>query len=119
MIRTYRQYWQAIESGDLTPPSLRLIEQMTTESVSDLISKTWDLSLDLLSREQLPEARHVLRLLAIFADAPIPYELLLSPELLATFPALTQLTGPRLWKVLNGLAGVGLIILSTQANWLH
>ncbi|MFI6289765.1 AAA family ATPase [Streptomyces sp. NPDC051018] len=47
-----------------------------------LVGRTWELSLDLLEEQQLPEARSLMRLLSCCAPAPFPVELL-DPEALA------------------------------------
>ena len=85
LIHSYRQYRQALEQGhlDTTFPSLGT-RDMTPEQARGIIDRTWELSLDLLESRQFPEARRLLRLLACFADAAIPYELLLSPPILAS-----------------------------------
>ncbi|MFD7662612.1 tetratricopeptide repeat protein [Streptomyces sp. NPDC059788] len=44
-----------------------------------LVGRTWELSLDLLEEQQLPEARFLMRLLSCCAPAPFPVELL-DPE---------------------------------------
>ena len=56
------------------------------------ISRTWDLSLNLLDDRGLPLARTLLRLLCVLADAPLPYQLLLDADVMACsplFPAVT------------------------------
>ncbi|MDI1454439.1 tetratricopeptide repeat protein [Streptomyces sp. ATE26] len=41
-----------------------------------LVSRTWEISLDLLDEQQLPEARSLMRILSCCAPAPLPVELL-------------------------------------------
>lgn len=48
-----------------------------------LISRTWELSLDLLDAQDRPEARTLMRLLSRFAPAPFPVDLLDLPVLAA------------------------------------
>ena len=65
----------------------------------------------MLIRHGMTEARHLLRLLASFADAPIPYELLFRPGLMANSLLFTGLTGTRLWECLQALEAFGFIDL--------
>ena len=57
----------------------------------------------------MPEARPLLRLLAVFADAPLPYQLLLHPASLAASPLFAGMTGPRLWQPSRTLDDSGLL----------
>lgn len=75
------------------------------------ITLTWEMSLDLLSRRGVPEARPLLRLLACFGEAPIPLRELLDPATLARSPLFPGLTPQRLWQVLQELHGVRLVDL--------
>jgi tetratricopeptide (TPR) repeat protein len=112
-IRSYIQYRERLEQGDLHAvfPS-RTPGTLTPDQARGIIDRTWELTLDQLESRQFPEARRLLRLLACLADAPIPYELLLHPPTLASSPLFTDITGPRLWQVLQALAGFGLIELT-------
>ncbi|GAA0402290.1 hypothetical protein Acor_60210 [Acrocarpospora corrugata] len=75
------------------------------------IDRTWELSLDLLADQGLPQARPLLRLLACFRQAAVPYGLLLRPEILSRSPLLAGLTTGSLRAALLGLSGVGLVDL--------
>ncbi|MFJ3775141.1 tetratricopeptide repeat protein [Streptomyces sp. NPDC090075] len=77
----------------------------------DVIGQTWALSLKLLDQRGLPLARSLLRLIAAFADAPLPYTLLLTPQTLVHAGELAQLDGPGVWSLLTALAGLGLVDL--------
>ena len=116
VIRTYRQYQDTIQAGELGKVFPAPGGQLTAEQARGLIGRTWDLTLDLLDARPLPEARQVLRLLASFADAPIPYQLLLYPDTLAASSSLRDITGSRLWQALNALADFGLIDLDTSGQ---
>ena len=116
MIRTYRQYREALQGGDLEALFPVPGGQLTAEQARGLIGRTWELTLDLLDARPLPEARQVLRLLASFADAPVPYQLLLHPGTLAAFPPLRDISGSRLWQALKALDDFGLIDLDTGAQ---
>ena len=113
VIRTYRQYQDAIQAGELGKVFPAPGGQLTAEQARGLIGRTWDLTLDLLDARPLPEGRQLLRLLASFAEAPIPYQLLLYPDTLAASSPLRDITGFRLWQALNALADFGLIDLDT------
>lgn len=110
LIRSYRQYREALELGHFGTafPSVRT-EELTSEEARGIVGRTWELTLDLLEDRKLPEARRLLRLLACYADAAVPYELLLSPPVLASSALFPGITGARLWQVLQELAGFGLI----------
>ena len=111
--RTYGQYLVAIEGGQLDAVfPAPAAGELTPEQARGVIGRTWDLTLDLLTARHMPEARRVLRLLACLADAPIPHELLLDPWTLNGSPLLEGISGPRLWQVLQTLAGFGLIDLT-------
>jgi tetratricopeptide (TPR) repeat protein len=83
--------------------------QISDEEARDLIGRAWEISLDMLDRQGMGQARPLLRLLACFADAPIPYELLLRPAMMASSPLFTGVTGPRLWESLQTLEAFGFI----------
>ena len=105
MIRSYRQYRDALDAGDLEAVFPAPGGELTRDQMRGLIGRTWELSL----ASQIPEARGVLCLLATFADAPIPYELVLHVSTLAASPLLRNITGPRLWEALQALDAFGLI----------
>ena len=114
VIRTYRQYQDALQGGDLEIVFPEPGGQLTAEQARALIGRTWELTLDLLDARQLPEARWVLRLLASLANAPVPVELLLHPATLAASQPLRYITGSRLWQALQALDDFGLIDLDTS-----
>jgi tetratricopeptide (TPR) repeat protein len=112
-IRSYLEYRETLEQGDLDtvfPSSGPTI--LTLDHARGIIDRTWEITLDQLESHDFPEARKLLRLLACFADAPIPYELLLHPPTLATSPLFADITGLRLWQVLQSLAQFSLIELA-------
>ncbi|MFE7487562.1 tetratricopeptide repeat protein [Kitasatospora sp. NPDC057541] len=79
------------------------------------LSRTWAMSLDLLEQRGHSHARHLLELIASFADADLPYALLLTPDRLAGAGPLAALDGPALWQHLTALAAFGLIDLPDPA----
>ncbi|WP_380282847.1 tetratricopeptide repeat protein [Kitasatospora purpeofusca] len=79
------------------------------------LSRTWAMSLDLLEQRGHTHARRLLELIASFADADLPYTLLLTPGRLADAGPLAELDGPALWQHLTALAAFGLIDLPEAA----
>jgi tetratricopeptide (TPR) repeat protein len=75
------------------------------------IDHTWDMLLEVLDRRRPSYARRLLWLLSTFADAPIPYSLLLWPAGLARSRLFPNIDGPQLWDLLLALAELGLIDL--------
>jgi len=115
-ITTYQGYREAMDCcqprQELTPST----GQMTQVDVQTLIGRTWELTLDRLDARHMPEARQILQLLASFADAPIPYELLLNPGIMAASPFFPEITGPRIWEVMTALDNFGLLDLSQATH---
>ena len=117
MAGTFAGYQALLELGqvDVAFPVRRATDardgQISDEDARELIGRTWEISLDMLIRHGMTEARHLLRLLASFADAPIPYELLLRPGMMANSLLFTGLTGTRLWECLQALEAFGFIDL--------
>ncbi|MET0495986.1 MAG: tetratricopeptide repeat protein [Actinoplanes sp.] len=105
---TFAEYQAALTAGDLAIHSTAGV--LTSRQARRMIDQTWELSLNLLDSRGLPQARTVLRLLATFADAPIPTHLL-NPPSLASSPLLAGLTAEHLVVLLHALTGVGLLTL--------
>ncbi|MGW5580544.1 FxSxx-COOH system tetratricopeptide repeat protein [Micromonospora chokoriensis] len=105
-ITTFHRYRTALENGVLP------------DSGSEVIAQSWNLSLDLLAQRGFPQARMLLRLLAHFADSPLPYALVLDPTALAASRLFPRLDGATLWRVLQSLASLGMIYLTTPAHGL-
>jgi tetratricopeptide (TPR) repeat protein len=115
-IRTFTDYHQSLSDGgmrDLFPAG---DTQLTDDQARALIGRTWELSLDLLASRGMPDARTLLRLMACFADAAIPYDLVLRPDILAEDDSLSAITGSRVWRLLQALAGMGLVDLREPAD---
>ncbi|MFF8772647.1 tetratricopeptide repeat protein [Kitasatospora sp. NPDC015120] len=100
---TYADYRQTWEDG---PQGL---------DPAHVLPRTWAMSLDLLEQRGHAHARALLELLASFADADLPYALLLAPGRLADAGPLAALDGPALWQHLTALAALGLIDLPDPA----
>ncbi|WP_328541837.1 FxSxx-COOH system tetratricopeptide repeat protein [Streptomyces sp. NBC_00371] len=78
---------------------------------ANVIGRTWAMSVRLLEKRGDSCARLLLEVIATFADAPLPYTLVLTPNTLTEAGDLAQLDGPGLWKLLTALAGFGLLDL--------
>ncbi|MFF7457077.1 tetratricopeptide repeat protein [Kitasatospora sp. NPDC008115] len=100
---TYADYQRAREDG---PQGL---------DSAHVLPRTWAMSLDLLEQRGHAHARPLLELIASFADADLPYTLLLTPDRLSEAGPLATLDGPTLWQHLTALAALGLIDLPATA----
>jgi tetratricopeptide (TPR) repeat protein len=118
-IQTFTGYLRALDYGRfdtlLAAPEAGALSE---EQARSLIGRTWKISLNLLERNGTGTARQLLHFLACFADAPVPYELLLHPGLMAAAEPFSDITGPLIWHNLRALADFGLIDLmdAQQAN---
>ncbi|WP_258945773.1 tetratricopeptide repeat protein [Actinomadura luteofluorescens] len=116
--RTFTGYLELIEDKPLEqsfPSQLRV--QVPDQEARQMLGRTWELSLDLLERRGHKSARALLKLLACFADAPIPYGLLLTPSLLTESEMFSSyLQGREIWETLQALSDTGLIDLSTPES---
>ncbi|MFF7754315.1 tetratricopeptide repeat protein [Streptomyces sp. NPDC007971] len=95
-----------------------VLDQDTASSLEPLVivRSTLMLSLERLDSSGIPEAKPLLSLLAAFADAPLPYVLVLAPEELEQISGLEHIDGTRLWRALKLLAELNLIELNTQST---
>jgi tetratricopeptide (TPR) repeat protein len=107
-IRTFDAYRGALDAGRLD-----LFTQVDNEP---LIALAWEMSLDLLAERGMPHARALLRLLSVLGEAPIPYELVLSPGILAGSPLFAALDGPGLWRVLSAIGALGLAGFNAEGS---
>lgn len=76
--------------GSAGSDPIEFIEQGATAIGGDsrhLPSRTWQLSIDALAAQGLPEAGHLLRLLACWSSDPLPLSVLLGAELGPALPA--------------------------------
>ncbi|WP_309114699.1 tetratricopeptide repeat protein [Saccharothrix sp.] len=80
----------------------------TAQSERELLSRTWELSLDLLAERGAPLTRPLLRLLSTFEQMPIPTALL-DARILADSDLFAGLTAHHLATLLEDLRGFGLI----------
>jgi Flp pilus assembly protein TadD len=106
--RTFDEYREALDDRfdalvDGSPSPYQ------TTRPRDRVAMTWELSLEQLTEHGVLLARPLLRLLACFADAPIPYTLVLSPSVLATFSLGASPTSRELEQAIDALADFGLL----------
>lgn len=111
--RTFAAYRAAVDANplDMGFPSQEV--QVSDSEARQMLRRTWELSLDLLERRGAGPVRAMPTLLSCLADAPVPYEMLLPPPVLAesdVFPS--SLTADETWRALLGLADTGLLDLS-------
>ncbi|MCQ0005748.1 NB-ARC domain-containing protein [Actinomadura madurae] len=115
--RTFAEYRSAL---DVDPPEAGFPSQqmqVSDREARQMLGRTWELSLELLERRGTGPVRALLNLLSCFADAPIPYEMLLLPRLLAEseiFPSST--TGGEIWQSLVALSDTGLLDLDSPSH---
>ncbi|MEO6082374.1 MAG: helix-turn-helix domain-containing protein, partial [Umezawaea sp.] len=101
---SFDDYTAAMDKGK----QRELLDGRSPSNEREVIWRTWELSLDLLSKAGAPEARHVLRLLSCLRQAPIPIDLLRA-DIFAASPLFPAITARRLWHLLNELVNVGLV----------
>jgi tetratricopeptide (TPR) repeat protein len=116
LARTFAEYLSALDAGQhdelLEPPAQ---PRQSPKSVT----RTWDLSFERLGSRGAQNARALFQVLSSFAAAPIPYALLLDPDMLEASP-LAPIGPPeeadsaakRLWTSLSAMDGVSLVGLS-------
>ncbi len=80
---------------------------------------TWEVTLDLLARQQLGSTRPLLRLLAHFGDAPIPYTEVLSCPALHASPLFRLEPGAVLQQAINALADYALVTMQVPDSDAH
>ncbi|MGW6638250.1 tetratricopeptide repeat protein [Streptomyces cyaneofuscatus] len=89
---------------------LRVLERGSAPTGAlQAVTETKRLSVELMERRGFPLAGRLLRLLASFADAPIPPTLLLRPAALACTDGLEGLGGPTLWRMLKEFTALGIL----------
>jgi CRP-like cAMP-binding protein/tetratricopeptide (TPR) repeat protein len=117
---TFAEYHRALDGVEL-PAALTDIEEQGAD-IHAMVQRTWDLSLDALAAEGMPQARPLLLVLSCFAPGtPIPAWLLQLPPL---GDLLTRRTGDAgdhnerrgLRDGLQGLSRTGLIDISATSS---
>jgi tetratricopeptide (TPR) repeat protein len=110
--RTFAAYRAHLDDGfsdlvDAVPPG-----QQSARSDRELLTRTCELSLDLLDARGLPLARPLLRLLARFGPAPVLEDMLV-PSVLRRLPELAGLTPEILLGTLHELLNLNLLDRTT------
>ncbi|WP_433723161.1 tetratricopeptide repeat protein [Actinoplanes sp. CA-051413] len=112
---TFTAYRDALEAGrsDLLTPEP---DDDDERQARRLIDGIWRLSVDLLEQRGATGARLLMRLLSHFAEAPVPYRLMLQPSVLKTSSIFVGIDREKLRSILVGASHLGLIDLSTLAT---
>ncbi|WP_326952321.1 tetratricopeptide repeat protein [Amycolatopsis sp. NBC_01286] len=109
-ITTFAAYLAGLESRGLPSVFERRTGTLTTAEARRLVDRTWELSLDLLQDRGQPQARTLLPMMSLLADAPIPYQLLDS-AMMASSPLFPGIDAAALRGLLHALSGLGLLDL--------
>src|SRR5712691_4701210 len=75
----------------------------------EVIQEVSDLSLDLLARRGLSQARPLLKVFSCLNIAPIPYRIMLNETILAGSPLFVGITAKGCTAILQGLSDLGLV----------
>lgn len=111
---SFTEYREALDGAGLTAVFADRVDRLSFTEARQVIARTWELSLGLLADRGLPQARPLLRLLATFADAPIPYQEILDPVVLGVSTRFDRLGFEQIRGLLHGLASLGLIELTSM-----
>ncbi|MFE4582820.1 hypothetical protein ACFRKC_45205, partial [Streptomyces chartreusis] len=97
---TFRAYRQALEAGR--------IHHLDGQG---LLREIWRMSLGLIT-DQHPHAPALLQLLAVFAPAPVPLDLL-DGEIVRQDPVFDGISGQQIWKSVRAMTQLGLAEMNT------
>lgn len=106
--RTFQEYSNALEEDFSELSEAMAVNLPKEHTVRDLISNTWELSLDLLEARGYADGRPLLRLLSCFGPAFVPYKLL-DAGVLADVEMFSDITPQKMSDLLRALADLGLI----------
>ncbi|MCC8244589.1 tetratricopeptide repeat protein [Saccharothrix luteola] len=98
----------------------RFTELTEGESASprESLSRTWEMSMDLLAERGQPQTRQLLRLISTFAEAPVP-TFALDAAVMAASELLRGLTAHQLSLLLRALQDVGLLDVVESSVVVH
>ncbi|WP_345577555.1 hypothetical protein [Streptomyces prasinosporus] len=99
---TFRAYRQALEAGE--------VQYLDGQG---LLREIWRMSLGLIE-DQHPYAPALMELLAAFAPAPIPLDLL-EREIICQDPMFDGVSGQQIWKALQAMTHLGLAEMDTTS----
>lgn len=102
-ITNFVELRSALDRGDLTAVFPDRGQPTNHNQARRAIGYTWELSLTLLALRGQAETRPMLRLLSIFADAPLPVQVVLDPNTLESSPIFSEMDGNRLRDTLDAL----------------
>ncbi|WP_432830535.1 tetratricopeptide repeat protein [Dactylosporangium sp. CA-092794] len=115
-IGTFAAYQAALDVDGASAVFIDPGGTLSPNQARAVIARTWELSLDLLDERGLAQARPLLRLLSLLADAPIPYPLILHPMMFAASPLFAQIDAARLHGLLHALSTLGLLDLDNTST---
>ncbi|MEV1121481.1 tetratricopeptide repeat protein [Actinosynnema sp. NPDC049800] len=87
-------------------------------SPRESLSRTWEMSMDLLAERGQPQTRQLLRLISTFAEAPVP-AFVLDAAVMAESALLTSVTAAQLSVLLRALQDVGLLDVVESSVVVH
>jgi tetratricopeptide (TPR) repeat protein len=98
----------------------RFTELTEGESASprESLSRTWEMSMDLLAERGQPQTRQLLRLISTFAEAPVP-AFVLDAAVMARSRLLKAVTAAQLSVLLRALQEVGLLDVVESSVVVH
>jgi hypothetical protein len=115
-ISTFADYQRNLDADGIGTVFSSHGEAFGAANARNAIDSTWELSLDMLDRRGLPQARSVLRVRSVMADSPVPNRLLLNATLMSQSPLFPGLDPRFLATLLNALAGLGLVELDSEGK---
>ncbi|MFK4247692.1 tetratricopeptide repeat protein [Micromonospora chokoriensis] len=116
-ITTFSMYREALDAGNIgILDSQADSDESETMAARRIVSETWYLSIELLEKRGLSYSRSLTHLLSKFADAPIPYSLLLDPELLRMTPRFHAINPEKLVRHIRALTHVGLVDVTSPES---
>ncbi|KPI04880.1 hypothetical protein OK074_4544 [Actinobacteria bacterium OK074] len=104
--RSYAEYSAALDSA--FPHAISVLAQDRELGYRQLLTHTWELSLDLLETRGVRAARPLLRLLSFFSPSPVPTAVLKASVLGGDEP-FPDLDAAQLASAVKGLIGFGLL----------
>jgi tetratricopeptide (TPR) repeat protein len=118
-VTTFNDFRAALDQGRtdiLQPPADSDDNQPGEQASRLLIDGIWQLTVQLLESRKLPLAGPFMRLLAQFANAPLPYRLILKRGILTSSPIFAELDHDQVRALLQHTAQLGLIDRTSAAS---
>ena len=116
-VTTFQGFQAALDDGRLevlAPPADT--DQPGERDSRLLIDNIWQLSIQFLERRGLPLAAPFMRLLSQFADAPLPYQLMLDRETLTGSPLFADLDHTQARSLIREMGHLDLIDLTAEGD---